>query len=76
MTTCLRPLPVSIPLPSQKLAYSSDGSVKAVLVKDKPAKAEAAAEPQQYIEVGHYSAVGHSNTLRWATIVPWATAIH
>ena len=34
-----------------KVAYSSDNSVKAVLLKDKPAKAEPAAKQQQYIEV-------------------------
>ena len=36
---------------SVKVAYSSDNSVKAVLLKDKPAKAEPAAKQQQYIEV-------------------------
>ena len=36
---------------SVKVAYSSDNSVKAVLLKDKTAKAEPGAKPQQYIEV-------------------------
>ena len=36
---------------SVKVTYSSDNSVKAVLVKDKTAKAEPAEKPKQYIEV-------------------------
>ena len=40
-------LPLSV-----KVAYSSDDSVKAVLLKDKTAKAEPGSKPQQYIEVG------------------------
>lgn len=34
-----------------KVSYSSDNSVKAILLKDKTAKAEPASKPQQYIEV-------------------------
>ena len=44
-------LSLSLPL-SVKVAYSSDDSVKAVLLKDKTAKAEPGSKPQQYIEVG------------------------
>ena len=36
---------------SVKVAYSGDDSVKAVLVKDKTAKAEPVAKQPQYIEV-------------------------
>ena len=36
---------------SVKVTYSGDNSVKAVLLKDKAAKAEPAAKQQQYIEV-------------------------
>lgn len=36
---------------SVKVAYSGDNSVKAVLLKDKDAKAEPGSKPRQYIEV-------------------------
>ena len=36
---------------SVKVTYSSDNSVKAVLLKDKTAKAEPGDKPKQYIEV-------------------------
>ena len=36
---------------SQKESYSSCGTVKAVLIKDKSSKAETSSEPQQFIEV-------------------------
>ncbi len=39
---------------SLKVSYASSAPVKAVLVKDKPAKAENGTEPQQYIEVRHF----------------------
>lgn len=42
---------VCVCVSSVKVAYSGDNSVKAVLLKDKPAKAEPAAKQQQYIEV-------------------------
>ena len=37
------------------MSYASDAAVKAVLVKDKPAKVEIGVEPEQYIEVYTYS---------------------
>ena len=50
-----------------KVAYSSDDSVKAVLLKDKTAKAEPASKPQQYIEVQYIQIVAllcnHGNYL-------------
>ena len=43
---------------SVKVAYSGDNSVKAVLLKDKNAKAESGSKPQQYIEVSQTSTCG------------------
>ena len=44
----------NFPFTSSNVSYASDCTLKAVLVKDKPAKSpkeDVPAEPQQYIEV-------------------------
>ena len=63
-----------------KVAYSSDNSVKAVLLKDKTAKAESASKPQQYIEVSQSSrqtdGVLYCMTLSYAICLCGTRALH